>query len=51
MDDLETIRGMYRQYWEYMIAKDTDGLRRQQNRQPDQKKDENRAFHIDDKDT
>ena len=28
MDDLETIRGMYRQYWEYMIAKDTDGLRR-----------------------
>jgi ketosteroid isomerase-like protein len=27
MDDRETIRELYRQYWRYMINKDIDGLR------------------------
>ena len=27
MDERETIREMYRQYWRYMIAKDAEGLR------------------------
>lgn len=27
MDDEEWIRGLYREYWRCMIAKDTDGLR------------------------
>ena len=27
MDDREAIRELYREYWRYMIAKDTDGLR------------------------
>ena len=28
MDERETIREIYREYWRYMIAKDADGLRR-----------------------
>ena len=28
MEDREEISEMYRQYWRYMIAKDTEGLRR-----------------------
>ena len=27
MDDVERIRGLYREYWRCMIAKDADGLR------------------------
>ena len=27
MDDVEQIRGLYREYWRCMIAKDADGLR------------------------
>lgn len=27
MDDVEIIRGLYREYWRCMIAKDADGLR------------------------
>ena len=27
MDDVERIRGLYREYWRRMIAKDADGLR------------------------
>ena len=27
MDDMERIRGLYREYWRCMIAKDADGLR------------------------
>ena len=27
MNDIETIKELYRTYWKYMIAKDADGLR------------------------
>ena len=28
MDDAERIRELYRKYWQYMIEKNADGLRR-----------------------